>query len=286
MIYFYKLCLRYFLSPSFYAAIALFFLLCLFGATVNVNSESYSVFELLLNNSLIEEAQTDFSSNSYYLLRNFSGSVWFIVALPVICGFPALDIYSNYCKPSCAMILSRTSRKSYSAAVIMSSFFSGAVIAILGILLYGITVYSVFPDIASFNVDFLQSVNLDSQIGRFTEFFPKASNCIIVSGLLSVIAVIILCLIRDKFMSLSLPMMLMYVSTKLIMLYSWWIAQEPSRYDDKTLETVYMLFLSSAVDIHYYMPSCLGIPYSLYFPFTALILLVFIHLFKGIGTRI
>lgn len=286
MRYLYKLCLGYLLSPSLYVAIILFFLLCLFGATANINSESYSVFDLLMNHSLLNEAKTDFSCNSYYLLRNFSGSVWFIVALPVISGFPALIVYSNYCEPSRIMILSRTSKKSYSTAVILSSFFSGAVIAISGVLLYSITVYSVFPEITSFNVDFLQSVNLDNWAGRIADFFPRASNCVIVSGLLSVITVIIFCFIRDKFMSLSLPMMLMYVSMKLSMLYSSWIAEDSSRYNDKALEAVYIVFLSSAVDIHYYMQSCFNIPYILYFLFTAVILLMFIHIFKGIGTKV
>lgn len=286
MRYLYKLCLGYLLSPSLYVAIILFFLLCLFGATVNVNSESYSVFDLLMNHSLLNEAKTDFSCNSYYLLRNFSGSVWFIVALPVISGFPALTVYSNCCEPSRIMILSRTSKKSYSTAVILSSFFSGAVIAISGVLLYSITVYSVFPEITSFNVDFLQSVNLDNWAGRIADFFPRASNCVIVSGLLSVITIIIFCFIRDKFMSLSLPMMLMYVSMKLSMLYSSWIAEDSSRYNDKALEAVYIVFLSSAADIHYYMQSCFNIPYILYFLFIAVILLIFIHIFKGIGTKV
>lgn len=286
MKYFYKLCLGYLFTPSLYAAIILFFLLCLFGATVNVNSESYSVFDLLMNHSLLNEAKTDFSCNSYFMLRNFSGSVWFIVALPVISGYPALTVYSNYCEPSRIMILSRTSKKSYSTAVILSSFFSGMVIAISGILLYSITIYLVFPEITSFDVDFLQSINLDNWTGRIADFFPRASNCVIVSGLLSVITVIIFCFIRDKFMSLSLPMMLMYVSMKLSMLYSSWIAEDTSRYNDKALEAVYIVFLSSAADIHYYMQSCFNIPYILYFLFTAVILLIFIHIFKGIGTKV
>lgn len=286
MKYFYKLCLGYLFTPSLYAAIILFFLLCLFGATVNVNSESYSVFDLLMNHSLLNEAKTDFSCNSYFMLRNFSGSVWFIVALPVISGYPALTVYSNYCEPSRIMILSRTSRKSYSAAVIVSSFFCGAIISFAGILLFALLAYSLFPSITSFNADLLQSMNLDSQLGRFTDIFPKVSNCVVVSGLLSVITVIIFCFIKDKFMSLSLPMMLMYVSVKLSMLYSSWIAEDPARYDNKVLEAVYVVFLSSATDIHYYMQSCFNIPYILYFLFTAVILLIFIHIFKGIGTKV
>lgn len=281
-----KLCLKYLLSPSLYIAIALFLLLCLFGATANIKSESYSVLEVLTDRSLLDMAKSEFSCNSYFVLKDFSGSLWFMVALPIISGFPAITVYSNYCEPSRIMILSRTSRKSYSAAVIVSSFFCGAIISFAGILLFALLAYSLFPSITSFNADLLQSMNLDSQLGRFTDIFPKVSNCVVVSGLLSVITVIIFCFIKDKFMSLSLPMMLMYVSVKLSMLYSSWIAEDPARYDNKVLEAVYVVFLSSAVDIHYYMQSCFNIPYILYFLFTALILLVLIHLFKGIGTKI
>lgn len=285
MRYFANLCKRYAMSLSFYAAIILMMLLCLFGMSARVEDEYHSVIELLLNSELMDAAKSDFACNSFYVINRFSGSPWYSVALPVITAFPALNIYISFSKPNCAFSLVRTSKTTYSVANVITAFLSGAFICIIGVILYSAFVYMILPDITSFGVDYLNEIGLGSVQERIFMLLPGLLASAVVGGLSAVIVIILYLFLHDKFLSLSIPMMVMYVSLKLDILYSMWIASNPSYQEDKLLNAVYILFPSGAANIHGTL-QMLNFPYYLYFIFIGIVLFAFVCLFKGRGTRI
>lgn len=282
---FFKLCQQYYSTPYIYAAAIMFFFLCMFGMSARVNGELYSVFELLINPTLMAQAQQKVECNAYLLLLSYSASPWFAVVLPIISAFPALMIYSNYIEPLKLSILSRTNKNCYSASTTAAAFLSGASVSILGTFLYAVLLYNVFPDFSSYGNSSLLIAYGESAVDRLFLLIKQASGNILLCGILAVAAIVLHCLTEDRFLSLTLPMMAMYVSLKLSLFYSQWLFEDPQRYDSKLYKGLYILFPSKLSDA-YYIFKGLNVPYYFWLIFIVIILCGLGLLFKRLGTRI
>lgn len=282
---FFKVCQQYYSTPYIYAAAIMFFFLCLFGLSANVDGEFCSVFELLINPTLMAKAQQNIECNAYMLLLNYSASPWFAVVLPIISAFPALMIYLNYIEPLKLFILSRTNINQYCASTTAAAFLSGAMVSVMGAALYAVLLYKVFPSFSLYESSFFLNAYGESPIDRFSLFCKQLSSNILICGVLAVVAIVLYCVTEDRFLSLTLPVMAMYLSMKLSMLFSQWLFEDLERYNNKLLKGLYILFPSNMSNAYYIFDE-LNIPYYLWFVFIVVILCGLGSLFKRLGTRI
>lgn len=271
---------EYLSTPLFYAAIVLFWLLCAFGNSVEIDEKSFSVLELIYEQELYYKAKTDIQCSSYLLTFKYNSSPWFSVVVPVITAFPALQIYEQNSGNIRMTILIRMKTRQYSGNLFATSFLSGVFISSVGILLYALFIHLLFPPITAFSDDTLLTIYGSTAWERFVPFFKKCINCCLICGVFPVITMMLYHIIHDQFLSMTLPMMVQYISLKCSLLYATWLYSDGNRATDRLLNFWYLLFPSNCMYHCSFWENSLELPFACFFIVLGITIAVLYFLFE------
>lgn len=203
-------------SPKFLISIFLVFLLCLLSDAPSVSARvPLSVLDEIvkMRREIWLEKGVKFSAPSIFF--GFDYSIWYSVILPVIAAFPVIYNFSDeWFGDNYIMTLSRSGYKKYTIGKFLSAFITGFMTAILGLLLFGITVSLIFPSVNEFaNAEQLYLNGAYAEPAK--AIAAKVINNSLICGFYAVFAIFLCLIIKDKFFSLSVLMVINYFSMKL-----------------------------------------------------------------------
>lgn len=277
---------EYFTNPAIYSTVVLFALLCVLGCTVNYGENSHNLFEMIADHELYIKACKSFQYSSYALASQYDASPWFEVIVPVITAFPAIIVYENNMGRSGDHALVRISRSSYSGGLFTTAFLSGFLTAGFGILLHAALTWAFFPPLSAFpeHAEAIKAIYGSTALARLGNLLKKALNCCIVCGVFPIIAIILYRLFRDKFLALTLPMMIQYISFKFGIMFSTWIYSDTVRSSNRWLLLISGLLPSNCMR-HYSLWERLKMPYACFFILTGIVLILFYVLFDSLNKK-
>lgn len=263
-------------------AALLFAVLCGFGPPVQIKEETYTLYETVLDTELFAQAKTNIAHSSYFIVYNFSRSEWYAIGLAVLTAIPALYTYIRSIEKTHHFSLIRSSYKAYSAGVILSSFFSGLLIVVEGILLYTAAAYIVFPSFSSFGDPTYQMIYGDAY-SRLFSFAKQALNHAFVGGIIPVFAITLYRFIHSDFLAATVPMMLAYISMKVLPNYYKWIYADTQRLDSRPAIVVSMFFPSNLTELGNGFEYSLNAPFWLaYIVLTAYLFIMYLLFYRSI----
>lgn len=195
--------------------------------TVSINDTSYSFFEIIFNSELLFQAKDMNECSSFLMAYSFANSAYYTIGLAIITAVPALYTYiRSQEKIHCYALIRSKNYRSYSAGIVLSSFFSGAIITIAGILLYTAAAYFIFPDSTSFEDPYFLMAYGETVFARLFLFIKRALNHALVGGIIPVFSITLYRYIRSDFFAATIPMMLMYISVKALPNYREWLSSD------------------------------------------------------------
>lgn len=263
-------CLREnFTSPLLFAAIILMFTLCGFGATVQIDDyTSYSFFELVFR------GETD-NFTAFSMAYKFAESSYYPIGLAVITAVPALYVYIRTFEKIHNFALIRTNYKAYSAGIILSSFLSGAIITLAGIVLYSAAAYLAFPSKAA-----LSDLALGETVfARLLLLIKRVFNHAFVGGVTAAAAIVLYRFLRSDFFAATIPMMLMYISVKLLPNYREWLWSDINHSENVSARLLAISFPSNLIELGLSLERSFNAPFWLAYIVLCTFLFVMILLF-------
>lgn len=280
MRYFCKCLRENFKSPLTYAAIVVFALLCIFGMSFTVNNNTYTFFDVVFNEKIFNDVKNSYDNSSYILAFQFSNFNWYTVGLTVLTAIPALYTYAKSLEKVQNFALIRTSYRSYSAGTIFSAFLVGAIITVVGFLLFAAIVYIVFPSFESFDDNILKMFYGETAGERLLKLAKNVLNNAVVGGIIPVIAITLYRFIRSDFLAASIPVMIMYISFKIVPNYRAWFTENPDTTNNTFLQLFFMLFPSNLINLGYSFEYTLKVPLFFAYLFFAAIVAACYFLYK------
>lgn len=272
-----------FKSPLTYAAAVLFAVLCGSGASAMVKDESYTFFEIIFDRALLSQAKKSIDCSAFMVFSRFHKSAWYVIGLSVLTAIPALYIYIKSLEKIHVFSLIRSDYKTYSAGIVFSSFLSGAIITIGGILIFAAVAYLTLPSFSSFGDEILEEIYGATALTRLVRLIKPMLNHALVGGVISVFSITLYRFIRSDFLAATIPMMLMYISVKVFPNYSMWIYSEPSRAENSLVHIIALLFPSNSIDMYSLIENALNAPFWIaYIILGALLLLLYFLFYKSI----
>lgn len=244
MKFFFKCLREIFTSPLTYIAAVLFAVLCAAGVTVDINRDTYSFFEIIADKKLFDTVRASSQGSSYLMAIRFAQSSWYPIGLAVLTAIPALYTYIRSLEKIDRFSLIRSNYKTYSAGVILSSFLSGLIIVLAGLVIYFGVTYMLFPSLSSFD-DPTYEIIYGNASQRLFSMLKLMLNHAFVGGVIPVFAVTLYRFIRSDFMAATIPMMLMYVSIKVIPNYREWMSSDIQRTENPFAKLMIFLFPSA-----------------------------------------
>ena len=268
-----------FCSFAFYGAIIIFIFLCAFGDAAEIDGIRYSVFEIFLDSDLYAKAANCVQCNSYFLILNYDTSPWFVVAISVITAFPGILIYEQNSGKFQMPVLIRMNNRKYILSLFFVIFFSGVLIAVIGIVIYSVIIKLTFPAFDNFNDEVLFEIYGKTVWSRVAALVKKSVNCCLVCGIFPVLSVICYCIFHDRFLSFTLPMMVQYISLKCSILYSSWLYATAERSENILLKFIYLLFPSNYTRCFSYLENNLHTSFVYFFILFSILALILYFIF-------
>lgn len=257
-------------SPKFLISIFLVFLLCLLSDAPSVSARvPLSVLDEIvkMRREIWLEKGIRFSAPSVFF--GFDYSIWYSVILPVIAAFPVIYNFSDeWFGDNYIMTLSRSGYKKYTIGKILSAFITGFMTAILGLLLFGITVSLIFPSVNEFaNAEQLYlNVAYEEPAKAIA---AKVINNSLICGFYAVFAIFLCLIIKDKFFSLSVLMVINYFSMKLEIKFM----NSEAFLNNEEIRWLRIFFPNCQKEIYYFFPDYFDISFYYYIPIVVLLCL-------------
>lgn len=203
-------------SPKFIISILLMVLLCLLADAPTVSArEPLSIFDeiIKMRKEIWFDKGTDFSSIA--ISYRFDNSLWYNIVLPIIAAFPVVYNFSDeWFGDNYIMTLSRCGYKKYTFAKFSAAFITGFLIAAIGIAMFGIIICGIFPSLNEFGEGASWYYDSAYKSAGYA-VAAKIINNSLVCGIYAFLALFICLVLKDKFFTLSIFMVINYFSTKL-----------------------------------------------------------------------
>lgn len=144
------------------------------------------------------------------IVSNFDTSYWFYIALPVVVSMPTvIDFYEEWFGGRFYLNLHRQKIIGYCVSKTAAYSITAAAIFLIGVALFIFPVSLIFP---SESTVFLNEIYPS---GFFMYMLARLSNAAAAAAVCPLVTVIILILIKEKFLSLSVPMLINYMTAQL-----------------------------------------------------------------------
>lgn len=250
-------------SPKFLISIFLVFLLCLLSDAPSVSARvPLSVLDEIvkMRREIWLEKGIRFSAPSVFF--GFDYSIWYSVILPVIAAFPVIYNFSDeWFGDNYIMTLSRSGYKKYTIGKFLSAFITGFMTSILGLLLFGITVSLIFPSVNEFaNAEQLYLNGAYAEPAK--AIAAKVINNSLICGFYAVFAIFLCLIIKDKFFSLSVLMVINYFSMKLEIKFM----NSEAFLNNEETRWLRIFFPNCQKDMYYFFPDYFDISFYYYIP--------------------
>ena len=250
-------------SPKFLISIFLVFLLCLLSDAPSVSARvPLSVLDEIvkMRREIWLEKGIRFSAPSVFF--GFDYSIWYSVILPVIAAFPVIYNFSDeWFGDNYIMTLSRSGYKKYTIGKFLSAFITGFMTSILGLLLFGITVSLIFPSVNEFaNAEQLYLNGAYAEPAK--AIAAKVINNSLICGFYAVFAIFLCLIIKDKFFSLSVLMVINYFSMKLEIKFM----NSEAFLNNEEIRWLRIFFPNCQKDMYYFFPDYFDISFYYYIP--------------------
>lgn len=219
-------------SIKFWIAVIVVSILCF---CANVEGES-APSDTVIYNLIFHGSKQNFMDmgemySSYGVIMAFRNNYWFPIIVPMVAAIPYINRFSDeWLTGYYYMQIHRSKRISYAVESVFMAAFTGFLVMCAGILLFGIICSYFFPSYSSYRIEAEQSIIAaiygPTQLARFFTFVKVLIHVGILGSITSVFSLIMLTIVHDCFLSLTLPMMLIYISTKICNYYSLFVRQQ------------------------------------------------------------
>lgn len=204
------------LSPNFIISVLLMALLCLLADAPTVSArEPLSILDEIvkMRKEIWLEKGSEFSSIS--ILYHFDNSIWFNIILPIIAAFTVVYHFSDeWFGDNYILTLYRSGYKKYTFAKFSSAFITGFLVALTGIFLFGLVVFGIFPSLREFGDGTDWYFDSAYQTGG-SALIAKILNHSFVCGEYAFLSLFVCLILKDKFFTLSIFMVVNYFCVKL-----------------------------------------------------------------------
>lgn len=184
-------------------------LLCFFSHDITANSYENppTLFELTAKAFAGSSAH---EYNREYILQFFDSSFWFYTVLPVIVSMPAVsDFYEEWFGGGFFLNVHRQQIFKFSVSKSLAYALNAAAVFAAGFAVFAAPVCLAFP---SLDAELLTEV----YPGGFAAFLAeRVLNVAAVSAVCPIITILILIVIKEKFLALSFPMLANYLTAQL-----------------------------------------------------------------------
>ncbi len=213
------------LSGKFWVAMCVMVLLCACsrfqGDPARGDLTVLQVFFIYSRSELLELGETACACQVFMGFRDME---WFMVALPVIASFPVLyDFAEEWSGGNYYQVISRSSRSRYAAGKLWKAASRGFGAVVSGIFLYGILVFLRFPSLGEYQLTPEESMTVMaygmSGAARLFCFLKAALHTGWLAAIAAVFCSLLVIVLRDRFLSVTFPILLEYFSIKLLNLY-------------------------------------------------------------------
>lgn len=204
------------INIGFVGAALMTSLLC-FTATAYMdpsNQKTYTIMEAFYSFDLRFVQSDDTFASINLFTRGLSGYV--TMFLPIIVAFPFMV---SFCAERnnglMRFTISRTGKMRYYLSKFFASFLGGGLAVLLGLLLYGIAVYIMFPTFSSYDInpEMMQYIYKDSEVKRFLMYIASG----FIYGAFSTLPAFLLSsFCKNPYIITCLPFMLVYIWTTAI----------------------------------------------------------------------
>lgn len=212
-----------FTNYGFYICIVFTAVLCFCTAIYHdpTNNNEYSAIKSLID--FDREFMLNSTSFCSYSVASKGAGSWLTMFIPIISAFAFIPLVCDRCESKFVRFsVFRSSKFSHRTAEFLSACISGGLAVMLGYSLYTGLVYVLFPNIDEYSTD------LQTMLGEELSYiYPEASKRghayllgiksleIFLYGAVSAVpAVMLTCLMRNKYLVMCIPFFLKYVVTQ------------------------------------------------------------------------
>lgn len=259
------------ISLRFVMSVLLLFLLCLMAdAPSAMERVPLSILDEIVKfrrDYWIEKGSA-FCSES--VLAQFDNSIWYSIILPVIAAFPVVyGFYDEWFGDYYIFTLPKAGYKKYAFGKFSAAFCTGLLTAVCGILIFAAVVFIIFPSTNEYSqADWYTYADIYSKPCEM--IIAKIINNAVLCGFYALSSLLIVLIIKDKFFTLSLFMVINYFSMK-----SGTKFLNSSKFLEGNNRAFRILFPHWQGNNYYLLPEDLKVSFYLYIPFILFICLIF-----------
>lgn len=175
--------------------------------------------------SRTELLQLGESACAYQVLMGFRDMEWFAVALPLIAAFPTIyDFAEQWFGGSYYQLISRKSRFRYAIGSMWKAASSGFCAMVVGISLYAVLIYMKFPlfreyELVSPEESMVIMAYGSTDLERWIFFLRAVFHTGLLAAVAAMLCTVLVIVIKDRFLAVSLPVLIEYFSIKLENIY-------------------------------------------------------------------
>lgn len=198
--------------------------------TIDVGRDTPTIWFALLTCSEEVLLAAGEQASSYAVLVAIRGLEWFVVLFPVLVSIPGVyEFADSWLSGNYYLTVSRTGRAKYAFRKLLIAGLTGAAVVVLGVLLYTAIVYLKFPALTEFHEDAESSILMlfygETVWERTQVILHMLWNLAMHGALAAMVSLVLVAVLRDKFLALSIPMMIEYLSTKLSGIYNMYLLE-------------------------------------------------------------
>jgi hypothetical protein len=234
-------------SVKFWIAVMVIAILCF---CANVEGEAAAsdtiVYHLLLHASRQDCIAKGELYSAYGVIMAFRNNFWFPIVVPIVAAIPYIYHFSTEWLSGYYYIrLHRSKRISYALESVLMAAFTGFLVMCIGILLYGLACLFLFPSYGSYGLQPGESILAElygqTPMARLFSFLKVLLHMGLLGSISSVFSLILLTVVRDCFLSLTFPMMLVYLSSNVCNYYLLFIREQYADNPPALVNTISLL---------------------------------------------
>ena len=274
----------------FWVSTGLTVIICLLSEVyITGTAGNLSVWKAMV--SIPREQLTDVSYCAEIIFSKLNIQRWFVVLLPVLAGFPSIHIFfEEWFGGGYFFVIIREGRYRYASVKAVSAAICGGVSVFFGVVTYVLILYWHFPSLSQLPDEMSYIVDIyGGPLGIFTAVGSEIGNIAAVAAMFPILSLILMVLLRQKFLALTIPMMVQYLSDRFTDLWYgtlWKIAQstgDMSIFEKGGVWT--MLFPSNQLGMSSTFTSKTGLPMFVYYIILFTLFLLFLRLFYALLER-
>lgn len=255
-----------------------------------INEHSVTVIKAFITYNHKQLLECGETASAYSIVMSFREMQWLVVLFPVLSSFLCVyEFADEWMSGNYYMSVSRTNKSRYCFYRFISTAITGALIVIVGILVFTWLVYLKFPTLKEYSGDFIFLVEVygKSDSERILSFLKLLLNMSLQGALSAIISVELMAVLKDRFFALSIPMMMEFLGTKIINLHILYLIDKYGRFETYPSKEMLIDLINPATQLNMdqTFEAIFKLPYWLYFIYVLVLLFGLYFCFKLIIKR-